>query len=169
MRENSPTHTQTDHDEIRTDSEIHDSPESFLDRLGPDDYLMRDDYEMDPEFPDTEGIGYHRFGRDNWIGYIENVNGPGARGCWEFQATHHEMKIIAKHWYRQLTEIDLFWFQHQTSGSTEWRSVEYAKRRIQRIRYWIGDAPILEAVYEVDAEFRQELGDAEWKRFKAQR
>ena len=169
MRENSPSPIQIERDEVQADCGIHDSPESFLDSLGPDDYLMLDDYEMDPEFPDTEGIGYHFHGEDKLIGYVENINGPGARGCWEFQATHHEMKIIAKHWYRQLTDIDLFWFKHRTSGSTEWRTVEYAKRRLQRIRYWIGDAPVLEAISEVDAEFRQEFGDTEWEQFKAQR
>ena len=126
------------------------------------------DDETDPEYPDTEGIGHYLLG-DACVGYIESVNGPGAEACWESQATRHELQVLAKHWYRELTDIDLFWFLHQTTGSTEWRTAIYATRRLQRIRRTIGDELIDEAIAEVDAEFREELGDAKWQEFKDQR
>ena len=125
--------------------------------------------QTDDEYPDTEGIGYHALGDRGWIGYIEWVNGPGAEACYDFQATCHELRVVAKYWYRELTDIDLFWFLQQTTGSNEWRTAIYATRRLHRIRRIIGDALIDEAIAEVDAEFRQELGDTKWEQFKAQR
>ena len=127
------------------------------------------DDQTDPEYPDTEGIGYYLLGDRDWIGYIESVNGPGAQACNELQATRHELKVFAKYWYRELTDIDLFWFLHQTTGSTEWRTAVYATRRLQRIRRFIGAALVDDAIAEVDAEFRQKLGDTQWEQFKAQR
>ena len=58
---------------------------------------------------------------------------------------------------------------HQTTGSTEWRTAIYATRRLQRIRRTISDDLIDDAIADVDAKFRQQLGDTKWERFKAQR
>ena len=93
----------------------------------------------DPEFPDTEGIGYETFPDGSVIGYVESVNGKEAEGCFGFEATRHELKVLAKYWYRELTDIDLLWLFNQTAGSTEWRTAKYATRRIARIRTMIGD------------------------------
>ena len=125
-----------------------------------------DDSLEDPEFPDTEGIGYDSCPDGSVLGYVEHVNGPQAEACFEFQATRHELMILAGYWYRELMEIELLWFADQTTGSTEWRTAKYATRRIARIRRMIGDLAD-EAFSEVDAEFRKLMGEAEWDRFKA--
>jgi len=125
-----------------------------------------DDTLEDPEFPDTEGIGYETLPGGSVMSYIERVNGGEAEACFEFQATRHELKILAGYWYRELMDIELFWFADQTSGSTEWRTAKYATRRIARIREMIGDLAD-EAIAEVDAEFRKQMGETEWERFKA--
>jgi len=122
------------------------------------------------ECPDTEGLGYHHIRGMDVIGYIESVNGTGATPCWDFEATRFEMLVIAKHWYRELCDIDLFWFQHQTTtGSTEWRTARYASRRIHRIRRLISDGPVDKVGTEVDGELREIPGESEWRQFEAQR
>ena len=73
--------------------------------------VMTCDDAVNPGFPDTEGIGYNAFIGGSTIGYIESINGPQSEACRQFQPTQYEMKIIAKFWYRELTDIDLFWFQ----------------------------------------------------------
>lgn len=128
------------------------------------------DDEADDACPDTEGIGYYLVGDREWIGYIESVNGREAKSCdYQYLTTDHELRVLAKYWYRELTNIDLTWFLHQTTSSTEWRTAVYATRRLHRIRRNIGDSLFHDAIAEIDAEFRQKLGDAKWEQFKAQR
>lgn len=122
----------------------------------------------DDEYPDAQGIGYFPLGNAGVVGYVDSVNGAASEACWEFNATKHEMKTIAKHWYRELTKIDLFWFQHQTSGSIEWRTAIYARRRLNRLRNHIGDM-VDEAIAEVDSEFQEILGHELFEQFQNQR
>ena len=125
-----------------------------------------DDTLEDPEFPDTEGIGYETLPGGSVMGYIERVNGGEAEACFEFQATRHELKILARYWYREFMEMELVWFSHRTTGSREWRTAKYATRRLARTRRMIGDL-VDEVIAEVDAEFRKRIGESEWARFKA--
>ena len=125
--------------------------------------------EEDPEYPDLEGLGYHLFSDGSCIGYVERVNGGECRACFEFDATRHELKVVAKYWYRELTKLDLDWFFHHTTGSTQWRTAAYAWRRIQRIRHMIGDELVDEVIAEVDRYYCQQVGKAEWERFNANR
>lgn len=120
--------------------------------------------------PDTEGIGY-RFIDDNGttIGYVESVNGTGSAGCSEFEATRSEMLLIARHWYQKLCEIEWQWYQQSSAGHTHWRTAEYAKRRLSRIRHYLGARPVNKVIAEVDTEFRAQVGSSEWERFNSLR
>ena len=100
---------------------------------------------------------------------LSSLNGPAAGVCTRCQATRHELMLLAKHWYRELTRIDLSWFQHQATSSSEWRTAQDAKRRLKQIRSSIGDDLFEQAVSDIDAEFREQLGEDEWRRFGAQR
>ena len=121
------------------------------------------------ECPDTEGLGYDYIRGTGIVGYIESVNGIGAVPDPDFVTTRFEMLVIAKHWYRKLCEINIFRFQNQTTEGTDWRTAEFADRRLCRIRRLLGDGPLDRIFSEVDAELEKMLGESEWERFEAQR
>ena len=124
---------------------------------------------IDGQSPHTEGIGFHTLPSAEVIGSVERVNGSEAKTCLEFQATRHELNVLAEHWYHVLTDIELFWFLDRTTGSIEWRTATYAARRLRRIRAILGDQSIDEVIARIDAEFAQQLGETVWSQFKAQR
>lgn len=100
------------------------------------------------------------------IGYDEDIHGAGGTAVADFEPTKHELSIVARHWIRELLEINIFWFLYSTTGSREIRIGPYASRRLDRIADAIGD----DAVNEIDRQekdiARRRLGDRYWHIFE---
>jgi hypothetical protein len=95
-------------------------------------------------------------GDGGWrIGYVGEVNGPGAEEISGFVPTRHESIVIAKHWMRVQLDEEYFCFLTSSSGSSTWRRVAFAGRRIERLAGLLGEQAVTDAWEEVRKEFAE--------------
>ena len=99
--------------------------------------------------------GTHRF----IVGYVEKVNGSGAEGIPDFVPTRHELLALAKYWVQERLTQEFWCFCTQSSGSTEWRLLRYARRRVERITDLIAGEEVDCAIEEAIAELGGKYGD----------
>ena len=100
------------------------------------------------------------------IGYDEDIHGAGGTAVADYEPTKHELSIVARHWIRELLEIDIFWFLYQTTGSRKIRMRSYASRRLDRIADAIGEDAVNKIVCQEEDIARRRLGDRYWHIFK---
>ena len=100
--------------------------------------------------------GTHRF----IVGYVEKVNGSGAEEIPDFVPTRHELLALAKYWVQERLTQEFWCFCTQSSGSTEWRLLRYARLRIERITDLIAGEEVDCAINEAIAELGGKYGDS---------
>ena len=98
--------------------------------------------------------GTHRF----IVGYVEKVNGSGAEEIPDFVPTRHELLVLAKYWTQERLEQEFWCFCTQSSGSTEWRLLTYARLRIERIADLIAEEEVDCAINDAIAELVAAVG-----------
>ena len=99
--------------------------------------------------------GTHRF----LVGYVEKVNGSGAEEIPDFVPTRHELLALAKYWVQERLTQEFWCFCTQSSGSTEWRLLRYARLRVERITDLIAGEEVDCAIEEAIAELGGKYGD----------
>jgi hypothetical protein len=99
------------------------------------------------------------------IGYVEEVNGPGARERPEFVPTRHELLEIAKYWERVWLRETYSMWGLQMTGSTPIRLTTFADIRIGRIAKIVGEEAVLAATNTVLEEFGKGQNPRTWRRF----
>lgn len=115
--------------------------------------------------PDNEWLGPFQAGPFT-IGYLEDIHGAGGTAVADFKPTKHELSIVARHWIRELLEINLSWFLYTTTGSWEIRMGSYASKRLDRIADAIGEDAVNGIVRQEEDIARRRLGDRYWHIFK---
>jgi hypothetical protein len=76
---------------------------------------------------DNRDLGVMRAG-GMVLGAVESVNGVGARPCLGYEATQHELLVVARHWMSEILASRTNWFLHaDTSACDGWIEV-YAAR-----------------------------------------
>jgi len=115
--------------------------------------------------PGNEGLGC--WGNDKiTVGHVSEVNGPDSAEMPEFVPTRHELVQLAKYW-ATLDLDDLFdFFLYGQTGSSEWRRVAFARRRICRIATVLGEEEVQKAVEEAEKEFSKTIDPRAWAIFK---
>ena len=98
------------------------------------------------------------------IGFVDEVNGPGAREVPEFKPTRAELLELIKHWELIFLDTKFFVFWSHEIGSTEKRLGIYAARRVNRIIELLGDDAV-KAVQEVRKNFAERVGSPSWEDF----
>ena len=93
------------------------------------------------------------------VGYVNEVNGPGAEEIAGYVPTQHELVQLVKYWYRRTLDDSWSFFLDGCTGSTEWRVAEFANRRFERAEAVIGAEAVVEAIKEVRGEFKAEVKD----------
>ncbi len=99
------------------------------------------------------------------MGYVDDVNGPGAEECHEYNPTRFELELLARHWAEVILDYEIDWFLYATSCSTSIRREPYAQRRLARIEELIGTDAIKQIFDQLREEARERLGDEEWQIF----
>ena len=94
------------------------------------------------------------------FGYVEKVNGSGAEEIPAFVPTRHELLALAKYWIQELLAQEFWCFCTQSSGSTEWRLLKYARLRIERIADLIAEEEVDCAINDAIAEMGGKYGDS---------
>ena len=109
---------------------------------------------------DNEGLGPM-----GPIGFVDEVNGPGAEEIHGFVPTRHELIQIVKYW--AYVELELTHLMHvsQQTGSDWLRKTSFAGRRIGRIERILGGDEVEKAVVEVYGEFLKKHYKEIWNVF----
>src|SRR5205809_997908 len=121
--------------------------------------LFDQDY---PSGDDRELLGPMKAG-PFLIGCVDEVNGQGAEPVEGYPITRHELLALARHWYKEALDNDIFCFLYHCSGSREIRIGPYAWRRIARIEAFLGKAALQKVIDQVRAEEREQLGEETWR------
>ncbi len=88
------------------------------------------------------------------VGYVDEVNGPGALAVPEFVASRHELHILLRYWLEVDLKIRFWWFCTEQVGSDETRRQSFAVRRINRIAAAVNDDAVVQAaIREVEEAF----------------
>jgi hypothetical protein len=113
---------------------------------------------------DSGGLGV--YGNDNFtLGYIDEVNGPGAVEMPGVVATKHELIQLVKYWASIRIDIRFDWFVDQCVGSSDIRLESFSGRRIATIAKVLGDDATSDAVQQAYAEFAKNIDTSIWNVF----
>lgn len=121
------------------------------------------------EYPDTEGLGCMPFREGERIGFVRQVNGPAAKARPEFAATEYELEELTRMWVRTLLDLDFYCYATQSCGSSEWREMQYAGRRIGRLQKLLGQATVERITEDIVAELGERFNCFVWDAFLTQR
>lgn len=114
---------------------------------------------------DNEYLGYFLCAVGK-VGYVDEVNGPGAKECPDYVPTQHELRELAKYWMREKLSAESSMFLDDQIGSDEMRISSFANRRLCRIEQIISEETINKVFGEVEEEMRKHWGDELWEIFK---
>jgi hypothetical protein len=113
---------------------------------------------------DSGGLG--AYGNDNFtVGYVDEVNGPGAVEMPGVVATKHELIQLVKYWASIRIDIRFDWFAHQCVGSSETRLESFSGRRIARIAEVLGNDETSAAVQQAYADYAKNIDPRIWNVF----
>jgi hypothetical protein len=114
--------------------------------------------------PDSEGLGFYGNGRMT-VGYVDDVNGPGAVEMPGVVATRHELVQLVKYWANVRIDIRFTWFANQSVSSSETRLEAFSGRRIARIAEVLGDNETSAAAQQSIAEYAKNIDPRIWDVF----
>jgi hypothetical protein len=99
------------------------------------------------------------------VGYLDEVNGPGAAEVAGFVPTRHELLELARYWTNVAVEIEYDWFLFDQVGSSDIRRQPFAWRRVGRIQELLGDevCNVVDQVYE---EYGKKQKPRYWEAFR---
>ena len=84
------------------------------------------------------------------LGHVEEVNGEEGREVTGFIPTRHELKQIVKFWYDELSYLHQKRVDFGVLGSSEYRTMAFGIKRIERARTVLGEEGVNKAMQEVD-------------------
>jgi hypothetical protein len=99
------------------------------------------------------------------IGFVDEVNGPGAEEVDFYKPTRHELKMLARYWAKTQLDIQVSWFFYRQAGSTDIRLEPYAANRLRRLSEAIGREVVDALVKELQQDQRKKMGDEFWRVF----
>ena len=115
---------------------------------------------------DAGGLGPMQVGALT-IGRVDEIVGEGGVEKPDFVPIGHEVHVLLKYWVTTLTDLDFDSFLYASTGSSEWRTRAFARRRLNRLLKVIGKEAGEKAYREAEAEFRKryKVSDEEWRIF----
>ena len=106
------------------------------------------------------------WGNDRFVvGYVDEVNGPGAAEIPDFVPTRHELLQLVKMWVKEALGYEFFGFCHGLGCSSGSRRADYAWRRVSRIEELLGKEQLNETVEAAYAEFGKDHDQRYWEIF----
>lgn len=99
------------------------------------------------------------------IGRVDEIVGEGGvevPGC---VVTKYESIQIVKHWAAEIVDVDFSYFLYGCAGSSEWRTREYANRRLNTIAKSIGEEEVKKAFKQAEQDFAKSVDQRAWKIF----
>ena len=113
---------------------------------------------------DALGLGPRHVGPFT-IGIVDMIVGDGGLEMPGFVATKNEILQLAQYWATKIINLDFLLFLYGCSGSSEWRTVAVANRRLDRISTLIGEEEVTKAWREAEQAFATGVDQQAWKIF----
>jgi len=113
---------------------------------------------------DAGGLGPMQVGAFT-IGLVDEIVGEGGVEIPGYKATKYEILHLARHWAGEILELDFDYFLYGSTGSTEWRTRDYAERRLNTIAKSIGEEEVRKAISDAKVGFSTGVDERAWKIF----
>jgi hypothetical protein len=95
---------------------------------------------------------------------VDEIVGVGGVEVPNFVATKNEILQLVRCWAMEIIDLDFTYFLYGCTGSSEWRTREYANRRLNTIAKVIGEQEV-KAVRQAEQSFGQRVDQRAWKIF----
>src|SRR5437867_6154630 len=87
------------------------------------------------------------------VGYVDAIVGQGGVEVPGYIVTKAEILQLVLYWATEILEIEFAYFLYGCSGSSEWRTGQYAQRRLNSISSFIGENEMNKASTEAQETF----------------
>src|ERR1700730_13252943 len=113
---------------------------------------------------DAQGLGPPQAG-PFVIGVVDMIVGEGGVEVPGFVATKNEILQLARYWATEIIDLNFEFFLYQSTGSSEWRTREFAHRRLNTIGKLIGEEEVTKAFRQAEQAFANGTDQEAWKSF----
>jgi hypothetical protein len=113
---------------------------------------------------DAQGLGPRHTGPFAF-GFVDMIVGEGGVEGPGFVATKNEILQLVRYWTTEIVDLDFSFFLHGATGSSEWRTREFANRRLNAIGKLIGQREVTTAVEQATETFARRVDARAWKVF----
>jgi hypothetical protein len=115
---------------------------------------------------DAQGLGPTRAG-SFIIGRVDNIVGEGGAEVAGYTPTRNELLQLARYWFIKIIDLDFTHFLYGCTGSSEWRTRQFANRRLNRIAELIGHDDTTEALEDAKKDYSLRVDQRAWRIFVA--
>jgi hypothetical protein len=113
---------------------------------------------------EAEDLGPMRLGTFS-VGFVDSIVGQGGVEVPKFVATQNEILQLVRYWASEIIDLDFDYFLYGCTGSSEWRTRQFANRRLNTISKFIGKAEVKNAFKQAEQEFGNKVDQRAWKIF----
>jgi|ERR1700733_4123504 len=99
------------------------------------------------------------------IGLVDEIVGEGGVEVPSCVVTKYEAIQIVKHWAAEMIDLDFSYFLYGCTGSSEWRTREYANRRLNTIAKSLGEEEVKGAFKQAEEAFGKTVDRRAWRVF----
>lgn len=113
---------------------------------------------------DAEGLGSRHVG-PFVIGEVDAIVGEGGVVIPGFVATKNEILQRVRYWTTEILDLDFIFFLYGLTGSSEWRTRDFANRRPATISRLIGEKELTKAIRHAEQAYAKGIDPQVWKVF----
>jgi hypothetical protein len=99
------------------------------------------------------------------IGRVDMIVGEGGVQVPGFVATKDEILQLVRYWATEIIDLDYVYFLYGCTGSSEWRTRQFANRRLNTISNFIGNEEVTKAFRDAEEAFGKSADPRAWKIF----
>ena len=111
---------------------------------------------------DAQALGPRQAGPFT-VGLVDMIVGKRGLEVPGFVATKHEIIQLVRYWATEIIDLDFEFFLYGCTGSSEWRTREFANRRLDRITNLIGEEEATKAWKQAEQAYSQRVDQRAWK------
>jgi hypothetical protein len=101
---------------------------------------------------DAQGLG-PLIGHRIAIGHVDEMIGEGGVGVPGFVVNKNEILQLVRYWAAEVIDLDWMFFLYSSTGCSEWRTREFANRRLNTISKFIGKEEVKRVFRDAEQAF----------------
>jgi hypothetical protein len=99
------------------------------------------------------------------VGVVDVIVGQDGAEIPGFVVTKNELLQLFRYWAFEIIDLDFEFFLYGCVGSSEWRTREFANRRLDRITNLIGEEETTKAWKQAEQAYGQRVDQRAWRIF----